>query len=299
MCAYLSQHPEVFFPRIKEPHFFGSDLVFKRPRMTKEQYLALFSQATGEKRVGEGSVWYLFSRVAAREIKDFCPSAKIIIMVRNPVDMMYSLHSQRLYGDDECVLDFAEALAAEEDRKRGLRLYQNARNHMGFFYREAATYTPQIRRYLDVFDRGQVKIIVFDDLRHDMAQVYREVCQFLEVRTDFRPRFVVVNPNKQVRSHALRSLLRYTPKGVQWLSRTLVPHQLRRKVRKGMKQFNTVYTSRPPLAPELRRRLQAEFLGEVERLSEMIGRDLTHWCRDEAPSHLEPLGSLNTAAARL
>ena len=299
MCAYLSQHPEVFFPRIKEPHFFGSDLLFKHPRITKEQYLALFASATTEKQVGEGSVWYLLSKVAAREIKDFCPTAKIIIMVRNPVEMMYSLHSQRLFGDDECITDFAEALAAEEDRKQGLRLYENARNRMGFFYREAATYTPQIQRYFHAFSREKVQIIVFDDLKKDVAQVYQHTCRFLDINPDFRPTFAVINPNKRVRSKSLRSLLQYTPGTVQWLSRTFIPNPLRRKVRKGMKQFNTVYASRPPIDPELRRRLQAEFLPEVERLSELLGRDLMRWCRNEVPSDRDLDGTFKRVHARI
>ena len=116
MIDYLKQHPEVFVPDRKELDFFGRDLVFKGHRLTEEEYLGFFSRATAEKRAGEGSVWYLHSKTAALEIKDFSPNARIIIMLRNPLDMMYSFHSQRLYNGNEDIENFSAALDAEAER---------------------------------------------------------------------------------------------------------------------------------------------------------------------------------------
>src|SRR3954468_1950993 len=95
---YLRQHPRIFIPERKELHYFGSDLTFlKTQRPTREEYLAHFAAAQPQQIAGEASVWYLYSQLAAREIHDFCREAKFIIMLRNPVDMMHSLHSQYLY----------------------------------------------------------------------------------------------------------------------------------------------------------------------------------------------------------
>src|SRR5262245_23487023 len=147
MNDYLQVHPEIFIPAKKEIHFFGADLQFlKGGRVTEQEYLTYFFPAQGEKRVGEASVWYLYSQHAAAEIQAFSPTARIIIMLRNPVDMMYSLHSQRLYNDNENLVNFAEALAAEGDRQQGKRLYPKASDVMGSLYRTAATYTPQVQR---------------------------------------------------------------------------------------------------------------------------------------------------------
>lgn len=119
MYEYLKEHPEIFMPEdAKEPNYFGSDMNYKSSRLTEEQYLSLFSDAKNEKRIGEASVWYLYSKLAASEIKEFCPSARIIIMLRNPVDMLYSLHSELFYGADEDIEDFKTALNAEEVRKK-------------------------------------------------------------------------------------------------------------------------------------------------------------------------------------
>ncbi len=194
LYTYLSQHPEVFMSRVKEPSFFGTDL--RNPaRPTSEQYLHLFAGARNEKRVGEASTSYLGSRRAAAEIKKFSPSSRIVIMLRNPVEAMYSLHSQRLYQGTEDITDFETALGAEEERKRGRRLPRRRGVVEGLFYREGAKYSQQVKTYLEAFGRENVHIIIFDDLKHTPAQVYGETLRFLDASTEFQIESQVANPS--------------------------------------------------------------------------------------------------------
>ena len=284
---YLQAHPEIFIPAKKEIHFFGADLQFQRPRVTLPEYLSYFAPVQREKRVGESSVWYLYSQQAAVEIRAFSPAARIIIMLRNPVDMMYSLHSQRVYNDNENLVNFEEALAAEAERQQGKHLYQSALNTMGFFYRAAATYTPQVQRYFAVFGRERVHVIIFDDFKDATAEVYRQTCEFLEVAPQFQPEFRIVNANKGVHSTALRSFLRDPPGPVRWLQQLWSLSPVRLGLRSKIRQLNTRYESRPSMDPELQWRLQAEFAPEVERLSALLGRDLSHWCQTKEPVQRE------------
>src|SRR5215472_18741131 len=92
MGQFLSAHPDIFMAR-KEMHFFGRDLRFGRRfyRRNLDAYLSEFTGAESRKRAGEASVWYLSSRTAAAEIKEFNPDSRIIIMLREPVEMMFSL----------------------------------------------------------------------------------------------------------------------------------------------------------------------------------------------------------------
>ena len=151
MNDYLSQHPEVFVPGIKEVHFFGSDLHFTKGALRDEgAYRALFAGAT-EPRRGEASVWYLYSRTAAKEIHAFSPDAKVIVMLRNPADMLYSQHSQFLYNGNEDITDFREALAAEPERRAGRRIPASAHLVEGLFYSETVKYAEQLERYFDIF----------------------------------------------------------------------------------------------------------------------------------------------------
>lgn len=282
MNDYLRQHPEIFIPDAKELHFFGSDLNFRRQRITLEQYLSYFSGVQNEKRIGESSVWYLYSKVAATEIKEFCPSARIIIMLRNPVDMLYSLHSQHLFNGREDIEDFGDAMEAEVDRKNGIRIPKGKFLIEGLFYREVAKYTTQVQRYLNIFGKEKVHIIIFDDFKNNTDDVFRETLRFLEVDESFQPDFRVINPNKRLCSKALKELIQEPPWTVRGLVKTLLPRQFRRKLQKSLMRLNVRYERRQPMDPELRRKLQAEFVQEIKQLSILLGRNLICWKFNEA-----------------
>src|SRR5688500_16472783 len=200
---YLKAHPEVFMPEKKEPHYFCTDF-YKPPRLTPEQYLDLFASARGEKRIGEGSTWYIYSEEARRGIKEFDPQAKLIIMLRNPVSMMYSLHAQRLWLAREDIQDFEEALEAESDRQEGRRLPPYPFPLQLLFYRDCARYSSHVGAYLERFGAEQVKVIIFEEFVRNTEDCYREICDFLGIDTNFRPDFEVHNSNKKLRSIRVR-----------------------------------------------------------------------------------------------
>ena len=87
MTTYLRDHPQIFMPLQKEPHYFAEDYPIFREVWTEKQYLHLFRSAdSSHLAVGEASVWYLYSDHALPRIKAFAPDARIIVQVRNPVD---------------------------------------------------------------------------------------------------------------------------------------------------------------------------------------------------------------------
>lgn len=278
MNDYLGQHPQVFVPEAKEIHFFGKDLDIRtaRPRDTLESYLARFEGAEAYDRAGEASVWYVYSETAAQEIRDFNPDASIIVMLRDPVEFMYSQHSQAMHNalGDEDILDFAEALAAEEDRVAGRRPVPPQTTFPdGVYYRRIARFTEQIRRYLDVFPRENIHFIVFDDFKADTLGCVRGTYRFLGVDPDFEPATPVVNPNKTYRSWAVRRLQQRVPGKVK----DLVPDGLRQRASDAIYRFNRAYKPRNELDAELRAALKREFAPEVAALGGLIGRDLSHW----------------------
>jgi hypothetical protein len=279
MYQFLSQHPDIFLPESKEVHFFGTDLYSPHYSRDREKYLALFAGATNEKRVGEGSVWYLYSKLASNEIKEFCPTAGILIMLRNPVDMIYSLHGHRLYINSEDIEDFAAALDAEEDRKNGLRLPANPYPIAGLFYREVGKYADQVQRYFEAFGRKQVKVILYDDFKIDPASACREVFSFLGVLPTFPLEISVINASKKIRSRTLAAFLDPPPPLAQKVARALTSSEMRHKLFRTVRGMNTEHRPRQPLPLDLRRRLQNHFAPDVQRLSELLGRDLSRWCQ--------------------
>ena len=123
LYEYLRQHPQVFMSDPKEPNYFGADVERRRtPRISLDEYLGYFAGAGDAKRAGEASVRYLHSRTAAQEIAEFAPQGQAIIMLRDPVEMMHAMHGELVYIGAEDIPDFADALAAEDDRRVGRRI---------------------------------------------------------------------------------------------------------------------------------------------------------------------------------
>ena len=283
MKTYLEKHPEIFMAPGREPHFFGTDLYLPSYIRDERTYLSLFAKAINEKRVGEKSIRYLSSKRAAAEIKEFQPSASIIIMLRNPVEMIYSLHNLLFNRGIEDLDDFKAALEAEEDRKRGLRLPMglDSRVNWRVFYRDRARYTQQVNRFLNTFGREKVHIIIFDDFVSQTAEVYRETLRFLMVNSDFQTHFQKTNPGGRMLSRKLYTFMTSPPQLVRSFVQAAMPFSLIQRATWGLINLNSCYFARPPINPEFKRQLQKEFLPEVEHLSKVLGRDLTHWCQSD------------------
>ena len=280
MDYYLSQHPDIFIPHRKEVHYFGSDLTKKEHWffVLKEQaYLKLFEKGAGYKRVGESSVMYLFSKQAAKEIKAFSPSARIIIMLRNPVEMMYSQFSHLLWACYEEKKDFVTALEAEEQREKGLDIPTHAMLVEALFYRKQARLAEQIERYFDVFGRENVKIILFDDFKKNSALEYEKTLDFLGVGSHREVDFRIANRNKVVRSRFLMKKIFMPPKPVYRLLMLLPDKPRTLFLEKICVRLNTKMEPRQELDPALKKSLVHEYIPEVKKLSHLIGRDLGHW----------------------
>jgi hypothetical protein len=269
----------------KEMHFFGSDLQFGAQfyRRDLQAYLAEFGGWNGQHCAGEASVWYLLSELAAAEIKDFNPDARVILMLREPGEMLYSLYHQLRFDGNENLPSFEQALAAEEERRAGRGISRQTYFPRSLVYRDTARYTEQVRRYFEVFGRDRVHVMVYDDFAADPGAACRGALEFLEVDpTLLHDDYQVVNRgNVGVKSLALRALLgdRCVRAAAVALALQL-PRPCFRMLHDAeawLKKLNTCQRTRPPLVPETHAQLKHEFAPEVFRLSELLGRDLTHW----------------------
>jgi hypothetical protein len=276
MYEYLRAHPEIFMSPIKELHYFSTDVFDDyrpyRPR-TSVEYLDCFREAKSEKRVGDCSPTYLGSPSAPAQIKSFSREARIVIMLRNPVDTMYALHRQHIWDTTEAVSDFEAALEADRrwDTSSGVRRLP------GLSYRDTVRYAEQVQRYFEVFGREKVFVIVYDDFAKNPESVYRDTLRFLDVNPNFTTKLSVVNPSHAPRSLRLQRLF------VQRLAPAarVFPKRLQRSVGRLLLRLNTLNRPRPPMDKKLKVRLLTEVKPEVEELSRLLGRDLSSWCRDD------------------
>ena len=284
MDRYLGAHPDVFMAR-KEMHFFGADLQFGRSfyRRGLLAYLEEYATRNGEARAGEASVWYLFSKNAAAEIKEFNPDARIIVMLRQPAEMLYSLYHEFRYDANEHLPSFEAALDAEGERRAGYGTSRATYFPQGLVYRDTARYTEQVRRYFETFGRERVHIILYDDFAVSPATACGKALQFLGLDPRrLQTKFPVINGgDRTVRSVALRRVLtdplvRSTFVATRsWLPRPLFGAL--RNAENWLWRSNTRFQKRPPLARGLREQLKREFAPEVEKLGELLGRDLSQW----------------------
>lgn len=293
LYEYLRGHPDVFMSPAKEPRYFAPDLDAgsghdMRYGRDLDRYLALFEEARDEKRLGEASVRYIYSGQAPGLIREFQPDARIVAMLRDPVDMMYSMHNQRVSEGAEELTTFEQALAAEDDRRAGRGVPAGV-HPLLTVYRDRGRFGEQLSRWFETFEREQVHVIIFEDMVRDPAGVFRNLLEFLEVDPDYQPEsFAAYNRSHAPRSHLLRA---FTKSRVpQWFVWQLLPRVVGDRATRGMvrafrhSSFNRRAAPRSPLAPELRLRLQAELTPDVARASELLGRDLAAlwWKREGA-----------------
>ena len=279
LYEYLRAHPQVFMSVPKEPMYFGADLTPRYARMTEAEYLALFRDARPDQRAGEASPWYLYSTMAAAEIKAFEPGARIVIMLRNPVDVMYSQHSQLVFNQREDLADFGAALQAEGDRIAGRRIPADAIRPEALYYRRSVRFADQVRRYRDVFGREAIHYVVFDDLVADSAAVYRDTLEFLGVDPAVPLDPTVHNASRSARSARIQRAIFAPPMALRGIFGRLRRVPLLHRVRDAVVSANSRPAGRPGMDPALRAALTTEFAPQIAELGALIGRDLSSWSR--------------------
>jgi hypothetical protein len=285
LCEYLRTHPSVFISRPKEPFFFCDDLPGLPGVKSAEQYDALFREVPpGTRIAGEGSAVYLCSDVALERIRAFSPGARIIVMLRNPIELAPSFHSQLLYNRTEDEQSFERAWSLQDERAQGRSIPALCREPAILQYRRVARLGEQVERLFSIFPREQVLLIFFEDFRRSPREVYLRVLDFLGVPDDGRTDFPRVNENK---SHRLGALARFTqhPPRILSAAASAARRLLGRRdlVFLGpIRRANASVGSRAPLSSEMRRQLADEFSSDVEQLARLTGRDLCHWLSPES-----------------
>lgn len=278
---FLGQHPDIFMPKYKEPHFFSKDLqnesdIFHGflkhyPFRTENAYLSLFSEVKNEKIIGDASTHALFSEVAAKEIYDFNSNSKIIIMLREPIEYLHSLHSQLYKHLDENIGDFKKALELEESRKSGEDLPEMVEFPSKLYYSDWAKFDIQLSRYFKIFDKSKIKIILFDDFKSDNIKICKEVFSFLNVDDSFTPRVSIVHSNKILKH---RGFIKFLKNPLVFKIMKIIPRKHYSAI--GRKLHNLLYKTqkRESLDYDFSIKLKIKYKSVVENLSRMLNKDL-------------------------
>ncbi|MEC4893986.1 MAG: sulfotransferase [Oscillatoria sp. PMC 1050.18] len=280
---YLNQHPEIYMSPVKEPNFFafeGKQPYFCGPRdnlawtntssiVNLEAYQALFDGRKNEKAIGEASTLYLYIPETPERIHRYIPDAKLIAILRHPVDRAFSNYLHLRRDRREWIADFE--LAINEENKRISQHWSPA-----WYYLNIGLYTPQIKRYLAFFPRSQLKIYLYEDWKESPQKFLQDLFTFLEVDCRFVPDMSAKHNQTNVvwKNIALYDLLT-TNNPIKNFFKFLMPRKIRQPM--AAKIYRKNMEKPPQLSPQLRQKLIPLFEQDICQLQEIIDRDLSHW----------------------
>lgn len=272
---YLKQHPEIYLPRDKEPHFFDNDTFWNEGL---ETYLDRHFQGAERYPVrGEATPAYFhqYEKVIPRMkqvYRDMIP--KFILIFRDPVDRAWShyLHMKRNGLEKE---DFGRALKLEEKR-----LQENPHQWWGYF--RDGLYARQLEPWLNAFPRSQFKFILTEDLKQHPTIVCKEIFTFLGVTSTYTINTeFVANRASRPRSELL-TLFLYHPFWLKKLVKPLLPPYARKRIREAIQHINvTPLKEKPKLGSELEWLIREKYMPEIERLEHLTGLNLSKWKKDK------------------
>lgn len=278
----LAQHPVLFLPAVKEPHFFSRGFA----EIDTDAYLRLFRPARSGQLRGEASTSYLADPATPGALARWNASMQIIAVLRQPVHQVVSmyLHNVRNGLED---LSLSDALAAEDERC-----------HAGaspmLLYARRADYRAQLERYLAVFPRAQLGIWFYDDFAADPVASVREMYAWLGVDASFLPEAQNANRRGRPRLRALNRLLNKRGSLPWRVVRRLAPRWIKLRYLSPLRQRLRELNTRPQQAPaewdELVAVARVRLPPGAAEIGELIGRAVPRqWAGavGEGPEHPE------------
>lgn len=278
LANYLRQHPQIFIPEFKEPHYFCNATWGGVPFINDlESYEALFDDVSDEVAIGECSTGYLYYPEAPKLIYERIPECKIIIILRNPVDRAFSLYGHMVRDGVE-KLNFEDAIAEERVSLR----YINGHDY-GYNYIKIGFVSELVRAYIQLFGRNRVFIRTFDAYTANTDSTLKDLFNFLGVNPECK-----VNTKKKLNASGLPQF--------KYLHDVLNDddHWLRRIIRRPIRMFlnsrqrklwwqklrswNIAISGKQlECNPETRAMLLSEFDGEIKDIEIILGGKIPDW----------------------
>lgn len=281
--AALVRHPGLYLSKVKEPKFFLTDgpppatggpgdvQTYQEHVWRRADYEALFAPAPQHALRGEATPFYLYDLAAHDRIKRLLPNAKLILLLRDPVDRAHSNWTHLWNAGLEPEADFLTACRAESDRI--------AAGWAPFWhYLELGKYGRQVRHLFEMFPREQVLLLRYRELKDAPAATLDRVCDFLGVPTGVLAAIPKENVNRHVvednpLNRVLRALLRA---GGGFGHRFPVPLRL---AARGplLTVLHRKTGARPVTTPQERSALLPHFAEDIALLQEVTGERYDDW----------------------
>jgi len=263
LYEYLKDVQSIFMSPVKEPNFFNPNindkLFLSKPIRDEKKYLGLFNDIKNEIAIGESSPTYLWDKDAPKLIHTKVPHAKIIIMLRNPIERAYSEFL------------FLTGLGSEKDPfSKNIRIAASSEDYEKNRILTNGLYYEQVNRYCEIFEKEKVMVVVFEKFAKDTWNEVKRILEFLDVRDD---------PPESVNQIYNQFML---PKNA--LSKIVIGNPFLRKIGKSvlslenlrsMRDSLTKKTKKPQMLTEDRKFLEDFYSDDVKKLEEWLSIKFT------------------------
>ena len=258
----------------KEPGYLSP---LYRP-ITEEQYLSMFSEVNGQRYIGDASTAYLTDPESANTIHAFCPHAKIVMVLRNPVERAYSLYNWMAAEGYEYASSFKRALALEKSRKqKRIPNPWEPQYFWNYMYFSSGLYAKQVARYLEQFPQNNILILRFDDLKADFRRTYEQVCDFL----DITPENIEIRvANKS--SGFIHPLLQFALRKIQTRFGRFCRVARTKTERDQWLRFGLKHSDPPQISSDLYASLAQAYDDDIAQLCELTSIDFGIWRQNVA-----------------
>ena len=245
----------------------------------------------------DGSVSYLYAPERLEPALRLWPDAKFILCVRNPLQMVPSLHQRHVVNGDETVRNFGQAWSLVPERRQGRSIPRSCLDPRLLDYWESGFLGKHVRNFLHVIGWKRCLVIVFDDLVANGRREYLRALEFLDLADDGKTIFERHADSMDCRIAWLQRLLQRPPRFAMhlvdpddlqnprfaetaspWLQKVI-------DLRGRIVDWNQVPAKRPVVEPTIIQEMRAMYERDISMLSELLGRDLTHWLDPDKPAH--------------
>lgn len=274
LASWLSEHPQVFMTPNKEPNFFNTD-IFTPNRIDEQNYFNLFSNSTSShKCIGEASTRYLYSQYACKNILSTIDYPKFIVILRNPMEMIYSLHNHLCFLEVEHLKNFSIAWESKDKRAQGSNIKHPCSDPDSLAYGKIGLLGEQIERFYNTVPENQRLTLFFDDLKLDPKNTYHQVLDFLEIENDDRNNFSPTNVSMKHRVPALSNLVDFLNRG-----KAQIGFHRKLGIMATFNKWSRVDAKLAPIEDDTKLDMQKYFQKDITKLEALSNRDLHHWLK--------------------
>ena len=274
LYRYLTLHPNIIMSKPKEPHYFSDDI--NNGRISElGKYLNCFNHVDEKeeiKAIGEASTLYLYSKIAIKNILSFNKNARFIVMLRNPIDIVYTYHQVAMKVFGETQSNFINAWNLQGKRIKGYKVPAACPDKKLLAYGEIAKLGKQVKRLLSFVDREKIFFLLFDDFINSTEKEHLSILRFLNVDPIALKTYKKYNKTKLLRNSSLTAM---TNRLVGIKNKIGFSNSL--GIAGKIHKLNTTEGSFPAIDKELMSDIGQFFAHDLDLLSSLIKRNLSDW----------------------